>query len=288
MKKTARILSMAMLLILMASQMIFAGSLQVEQVSPADGKKDMQISNMAVKIKFSQPMISDSAVKANEGKFKITDPEGTEVPFTMVYSEEKYPNELWLIVQGELTSNTEYKVEIMPGIVSKSGDTLDSAMTTTFKSRNVKTDSLISTFMMFGMMAVMFYATNQATKKQAESQGQSTEGPKQMNPYKLAKEKGISLDEAKAIVEKEKEKDSKRQQKYEETKKQKEAALQAEVEAYQKKLEEEYEAQRHANNYQVKGAGSMAAHGHAIPKSIVKRNKAKREAAKKAAKANRK
>ncbi|MCF0150616.1 MAG: Ig-like domain-containing protein [Firmicutes bacterium] len=285
MKKTARILSMVMLLVLLASQMIFAAGLEVTEITPADGTKGMQISNMAVKIRFSEPMISDASVTENPSKFKITDAEGTEIPFQVVYSEEKYPNELWLIVEGELVSNTQYTVQIAPGVVSKSGNTLDAAVTSYFNTRNVKTDSLISTVMMVGMMGVMFYATSQATKKQQEAQGQSADGPKQMNPYKLAKEKGISLEEANAIVEKEKEKEAKRSEKYEAAKKQKEAEMAAEVEAYRKQLEEEYEAARHANNFRVKGPGSLVAHGHACPKSVVKKNKARREAAKKAEKA---
>ena len=61
--------------------------------------------------------------------------------------------------------------------------------------------------------------------------------------------------------------------------------VEAEVAAAQRRLEEEYEAARHANNYQVKGPRSIKDAGVAVPRSVVKKNKAKREAAKAAEKA---
>ena len=45
------------------------------------------------------------------------------------------------------------------------------------------------------------------------------------------------------------------------------------VKAYEIEIRAEMEAERRANNYHVKRAGSMAAKGYSIPKSVVKANK---------------
>ena len=283
MKKTARILSLILLLVMLSAQLSFASGLEVVNISPKDGEKGKQVSNMAIKVTFSENMIDPAAIADNESKFKITDPEGNEQPFQIVFSEEKYPDQLWLILEGELAQDTEYTFEIMPGIKAKSGNVLESGSKTTFRTRNTGRDSKISMLLMLAMMFVMFYASSRAAKKSAEEEN-GVES-KQYNPYKMAKEKGISVNEAKAIIAKDKEKEAKKAAKLAEQKRAKEEAMAAEVAAAQKRLEEEYEAARHANNYQVKGPRSIKAAGFKVPRSVVKKNKAKREAAKAAEKA---
>ena len=285
MKKTPKLICMIMLLVLLATGVCSAAGLQVVEVSPKDGKTGMQISNMAIKFTFSEDMVG-SSVDQNASKFRITDPEGNELPFQMVYSEEKYPDQLWLILQGELVPNTEYTCQVSSGVVSKSGNVLENGFNTTFKTRNTKIDNWISMAMMMGMMGVMFFATSKATKKAQEQQsGAPVETAKQYNPYKMAKEKGISVEEARQIIAKEKEKDARKAAKLAESKKAKDEAMAAEIEEARKRLEEEYEAARRANNYQVKGPRSIKDAGVAVPRVVVRKNRAKREAAKAAEKA---
>ncbi len=285
MKKAPRIVCMMLLIVMLMTGASFAAGLQVTDISPTDGKTGMQISNMAIKFTFSEDMVGNS-VDQNSSRFKITDPEGNEIPFQMVYSDEKYPDQLWLILEGELVANTEYTCTVSSGVVSKSGNVLENGFKTTFKTRNTKIDNWVSMGLMFGMMGFMFLATSKAAKKAQEEQGAAgAESAKQYNPYKMAKEKGISVDEARQIIAKEKERDARKAAKAAENKKARDEAMAAEVEEARRRLEEEYEAARHAANYQVKGPRSIREAGYKVPRSVVRQNRAKREARKAAEKA---
>jgi len=277
MKKTAAILSLILLLAMLFCPPVYAGDgLTITKVIPNDQEKGKQPQNMAVKVSFSEKMDNRSI---NALLFTIVDPEGHSVPFQMVYSD-KYPNELWVVLSETLKSNTVYTFTAKGGIRSAAGSSLAEDFTSTFKTRNTKTDSMISMGMMVVMMGVMFYATSRATKKQEEevaATGSPRKGDNSLNPYKLAKEKGISLEEATALVEKQKEKLARQSEKLEAEKARREEALAAEMTEVQKRIEEEMEAERRANNYRVKGAASIKARGFKVPRSVVRKNKAKRE-----------
>lgn len=285
MKRTAAILSLLLILAMVLCPMAYAAGVEVTKVIPEDGETGKQPQNMAVKVTFSEQM-DDRESNANH--FSIKDSEGKDVPFQVVYSD-KYPNELWVVLDETLQSNMEYTFTADSGLQTASGSLLGKDFTSTFKTRNTKTDSLISMVMMIGMMGFMFFASSKAAKKQAEEQAASggTAGRKQtesLNPYKIAKEKGISLEEANAYVEKQKAKMAKENERIAAEKAKRDEAMAAEMAEIQARLEAEEEAARKANNFRVKAPASMAAKGYKIPRSVVKQNKARREAAAKKAK----
>ena len=285
MKRIAAVLCIIMTLILACSSFAFADGLYVESITPADGSKGYQPQNMAIKVRFSEQM---SEAAENQDKFSITAPDGTEIPFQLVHSEKKYPNELWAVLSQDLLPDTEYTVNVKAGIVSKSGSTLENGQTTVFYTRNTKIDNYISMAFMVVFMVFMFVATSKAAKKAAEKNdpiAAEKAAIAKMNPYKMAKEKGISVEEAQAIVEKEKEKLAKKQAKAEEEARKREEAKRAEMAIIEAELAAQEEAARHAANYQVKGPRSIKDAGGTVPRSVVKKNKAKREAAEKAARA---
>ena len=106
MKKRFILLITILALVLASATTAFAGGLEVVKVSPKDGSKSSQPLNAAVKITFNDTMVGAPDIDANASRFKITDPEGKAQPFKMVYSE-KYPNELWLVLDGILEQKTE-------------------------------------------------------------------------------------------------------------------------------------------------------------------------------------
>jgi len=286
MKKIAALLGLILILAMVFCPAVSAaGGLSIVETFPEDGEGGKQPQNMAVKIVFSEEM---DGRESNQGKFSITDANGKGISFQLVHSD-KYPNELWVVLSETLESNLEYKVHIASGIQAASGASLMEASDLTFKTRNTKNDSYISLAMMAGMMVVMFAASSKAAKKQAEAQAAGGAAPvkkaENLNPYKLAKEKNISLEEAKALVEKEKAKQAKQNERIEKERAKKEEALAAEMAEVQKRLEEEEEAARKANNYRVKRAHSIKEAGFEVPKAVVKKNRKKREAAAAAAKA---
>ena len=80
MRKRLPALLAAVLIILASAANVFAAGLEIVDISPADGSKGYQPANMAVKIRFNEDMMSESAIAANQGKFSITDPAGTSLP----------------------------------------------------------------------------------------------------------------------------------------------------------------------------------------------------------------
>ena len=289
MKRRFPALLIAVLLILASASAVFADDLTIVDISPADGSKGYQPANMAVKIRFSEDMMDESAIAANQNKFSITDPDGTEQPYDIVYNADKYPDELWLVLQGDLQADTEYTVTVQPGIVSSSGSRLAEGLTTNFFTRNTKTDGLISMGLMLVLMVAMFGMTARSAKKQQEK-----EDPKaaeraledSLNPYKLAKQKGISLAEAQAIVEKEKDKLDKKKAKAEaerikreEMKAEERRKMEEELEFFGTDNTELKKELRAEGIYLVKGPKSVKEAGGRVPRSVRRHKEEKRRKA---------
>ena len=291
MKRTAIVLTLILLLTFVMAPFAYAGdSLAIVSVTPKDGESGKQPQNMAVKVKFSANMMDETAIKINEKLFSIKSADdGSIQPFTIAYNADKYPDELWLVLDKTLESDTAYVFTAKAGITSADGRALAQDFESGFRTRNVQKDSTISMVMMIAMMGLMFFTSIRAAKKAATEAAEKQKGvaaadDAKTNPYKIAKEKNISVEEAKKIVEKEKAKQAKRQAKLDAEKAKYAADYDEQVKAFEAEIRAEMEAERRANNYHVKRAGSMAAKGYAIPRSIVKANKKKREARAKAEK----
>lgn len=285
MKRKFSVLCLALAIMLMSFSTAFASGLEIVKTSPEDGKSGFQPKNMAVKFTFSENMMDEKAIEANKSKFKITDAEGKEEAFDIVYNEDKYPDELWLVLENELASNAEYKVTVEPGVLSAAGKTLDKGMEINFKTRNLSTDNKISMGLMIVMMFIMFGATSKATKKAAAEQDPKAASRERaeavnLNPYKIAKERGISLDEANAIVAKEKEKLERQKAKEEEARLRREEKRAAQMKAIEEELEEEgdYSYLREAGIYRVIGPKSVKEAGGRVPRSVRQKNEARRKA----------
>ncbi|MBR5926606.1 MAG: Ig-like domain-containing protein, partial [Firmicutes bacterium] len=198
MKKRFIVFSLILALVLAASSSVYG--LEVVGTTPKDGFTRSQPNNMAVKVKFDEQMVGAANIESNASHFKITDPEGKEQAFSMVYSE-KYPNELWLILDEALQTDTEYKVTIGSGIVSASGNATTKTTTMSFRTRNTSKDNTISTIMMIGMMGLMVVmSVLSARKKDKEEQVLTVSQAEKLNPYKIAKQKKWSLEQAQAYV----------------------------------------------------------------------------------------
>ncbi len=282
MKRTAIVLSIILILSMLFAPAAFAAGLEVTGTAPDDGETGRQPQNMAVKFRFSENMMDEAAITANKSYFSIKSADGISIGFDIVYNAEKHPDELWLVLTDTLESNTEYTCTAKAGIRSASGSTLTSDYVTTFKTRNTKTDATVSTILMFLMMGFMLFTTVRSAKKMAEDQaGKGKAAPdddKGTNPYKLAKEKNISLEKATAIVEKEKAKQAKVRAKYEEEKAKYAADYDEQVKKFEAEIRAEMEAERKANNYRVHRPASLVAAGGTVPRSVIRKNRKRREA----------
>ena len=286
MKRLTAILAAAVLIIAMSVMSVSAAGLEITKVTPKDGTTGRQPANMAIKVGFSEDMTGNESLDAaNKSKITISDPEGKTFDFTIAHSA-KYPNELWLVVNDTLDQNTEYTVKISAGITSTSGNQTSEALTTTFKTRNVSTDSTISMVMMVVMIGLMMFMSQKEMKKtMTETDANyALAQAKKLNPYKIAKQKNISLEEAQAYCDKERAKAQKAVDKMNAERAKAEAAKQAELEAAQARIEAELESARKASMFHVKGPKSVKAAGGTIPKSVRDRKKQKEAAAKAAEK----
>ena len=262
-------------LVFAATTTVFAGGLEITKITPKDGSKNSQPVNAAIKVTFNDTMYGVEP-KQNQGKFKITDPEGKEQAFTLVTTE-KYPDQLWLVLDGALEIKTEYTLTASADILSANGNRTTQEVVSKFATRNTGTDSIISTGMMMVMIAVMVIMTSRATKKaQEEAQVLTVAQAEKLNPYKIAKQKKISLEEAEKYIAKEKEKARKAEERILEERRKKEAIL-AEERA---KIEAEVDAEERRNGwFKVGSRRGHVARGIAVPYSIKKQLAAKRKAA---------
>ena len=285
MKKFAALLAVFVIVLACAGS-VFASGLTITNISPKDGATGRQPSNMAIKVRFSENMNgSEELDVANKAKITITDPEGNVLDFVIAHHD-RYQNELWLVITSELQSTTSYTVTINSGIVSPAGNATSESRTVTFTTRNLKTDQTISMILMFAMFGAMFFFGQRETKKQmaANDVNYALAEAKKLNPYKIAKQKGISLEEAQAYCDKERAKAQKAVDKANAERAKAEAARQAELDAAQARIEAELAAAHDASVYKVKGPASVKAAGGAIPRSVRNRSKAKEEAARAAEK----
>lgn len=282
MKRKAAITAVILVLAMLMAQFAFAeGGLQIVKTVPSAGEEGKQVTNMAVKIIFNEDVSSTANDSVNAKLITITDPEGKKQSFEITHHP-KSPNEIWCILTGDLVANTEYTVKVASGIKATSGNTLDKDFSFTFKTRNTKIDNTISIVMTIGMMVIMMLATSRAQNKDQEektAKGKGTAAPEklaQSDPYRLAKEKGISVDEAKAQIAKEKEKLDKKNASGERARAkyvQAQAEREAEIERRLKEIHD-------ASVYKVKGKGSLVAHGGTLPKAVLKKQAKRRKARK--------
>jgi len=269
-KRAAAILALMMGMMIAASSLIYADGLELTNITPKDGEAGKQITNMAIKMTFNEKMATEENVKANSNCFTVETVDGKVLDFYAVYDEKKYPNDIWLIMEEDLESDTEYVVIISGDLKSVDGHTLGKEIKSSFQTRNTKTDNNISMLLTFGMMGLMFYTTSKVAKKAQEQQEKEEGVEVELNPYKIAKEKGISVQEAVSYVEKEKAKAEKAAKK---------KAAKAEK-AAAREVEEEWEDEEETdvNTYRVKKPHSIKEAGAPIPRSVIRRNKAKKEA----------
>ncbi|MBO4819759.1 MAG: Ig-like domain-containing protein [Firmicutes bacterium] len=259
-----------------------SGTLQIVKTVPDNGEEGKQVTNMAVKIVFDEDVSASANDAANANCITIKDPDGKSYPFTIAHHP-KSPNEIWCILEGDLVADTEYTVTVSAGVKATSGNTLSSPYTFTFKTRNTKTDTTISMVLTFAMMGIMIFATTRAQNKKREEDTAKGKGAAalekqtQTDPYRLAKERGISVEEAQAVIAKEKEKIDKKnasgvkaREKYEADK----AAKEAEIERRLKEIHD-------ASVYKVKAKGSLVEHGGTLPKAVLKKQAARRKSKKK-------
>ena len=213
MKRFSIIAATTLLMMLLSTAVCFAEALVVVKSHPKDGGTGVQPVNCAVKIYFNQDVSSEINIAANEECFKITDPDGKVYPVT-VYHDTK-DNTMVLVVLNELLSDdTEYRLVISGDFRASSGVVLENDTSITFRTMNQGTNTTISMAMMAVMFVGIIFFSSKQMKRQAEKDAEAKEKNPRVNPYKVSKKTGKSVEEVIKKTEKDKQKKAAEDAKY--------------------------------------------------------------------------
>ncbi len=207
MKRLGALISLILLLALFTTSFAAAATFAVENSSPKDGQTGMAVDNMGVKVEFTQSVYSKENQAANKEMCKLVDPKGKEIPILVVFNPKAHSEMLVLadttngaVIEGA----TEYTLTINPGFVATDGTELGKEYKVTFETLNPSTSMTVSMVMMGAMVVGMVFFTSRTAKKEADKSKEKKE--EVVNPYKVAKETGKSVEEIVAQEQKKKEK----------------------------------------------------------------------------------
>lgn len=213
MKRIASIVMTAMLLVILSVSSVFAATgFELVESSPAAGYEKVQAQNVMVKLYFSEEISAEATQKANEDAFSIKDAKGKDVKFTVYYNDKDATN-VNLMIEDTLGEDAEYKVAIADTMVNDAGEALGKKEVVDFKTTKPNNTGYV--ILMTAMIVVMVFMTMRDQKKAMteEEAAKKAAAAVQTNPYKLAKEKNISVEEAQKIIAKEKAKADKKVEK---------------------------------------------------------------------------
>lgn len=249
MKKIGLILSLSMCIVFMASVFSFADTLQIEKTYPKDGATGFQPVNMGVTLYFNEEVSSEENQEANNQCFKIINKETKKAQDIMVLYHPDEVGKVMVLLKNDLDPNTEYVFSVSDEFTADNGDTLGEGMTINFKTRDVSKDSTVNMLLMVVMFGGIMVFSVRSAKKQQEKEAQKRSATEKVNPYKVAKETGKSVEEIVEKDQKQKAKEAAKQEK------------KARKEAAEKEEDEEANEPRDINTYHVKVRRPISAGG---------------------------
>ncbi|MDR2156558.1 MAG: Ig-like domain-containing protein [Clostridiales Family XIII bacterium] len=241
-----------------------------ESYPPNDGK-NMPVQNVGIKLFFDGNVAAEAVRKNNSDCFKLTDSKGKTVKTEAYYGSKR--NDYILVTavpkSGSLESDSKYTLTISDELRSADARTLVGEETITFTTVDTTGNTQVYMLLMFVMVAGMIAMTFISNRRKAKAQAEAVMREGKVNPYKLAKDKGITLQQALALIEKEKEKKAKR--------------LSGTSEDGKQKPESESEPEK-PHTKRVKGAKPISAGGSAYKtgRKALAEQRAKEAAAKRA------
>jgi len=204
MKRAGVVLSLSILIALMSFSTCFAAGLELIDSYPQNGSNDSTLENVVVKLYFNEDVSAEAVQEDNKSAFEFTNEEGAVLPLRILYP--KNNDEIWVLVNQSLESDTKYKLVISGALKVPNGDTLGEDRTVEFSTRNISADTTVNMVLMGIMMVGMIIFTSISTKRALKKEEEKKTEEKKVNPYKVAKETGKSVEAIVAKTEKEKEK----------------------------------------------------------------------------------
>ena len=177
----------------------FADSLEIVDSYPRDGGTGLQPVNCAVKLYFNQDVSGEKYMTANSTCFRITGPDKKALPITVLH-DSKDTSMVLVVLKDTLAEDTEYKLTISGDFTATSGDMLEKNKTITFRTRSTKNDGKVSMVMMGVMFVGIIIFSSRQMKRQTQKDAEAKEKNAKVNPYKVSKKTGKSVED---IVKKE-------------------------------------------------------------------------------------
>ncbi len=244
MKRIGAIICVMMMAITMLAPACFAanennaatskGSLVLERTSPEDGSDGVAVDNFSLKLYFNKDVqpTSDKIRKENAKMFVLKNHKGKKIPVRVYYSDKE--KGLMLVAADvigkknknvKIESDEQYTLTIKSGMRATDGTTMGQDKTVKLKTLNQSGSIAVYAVLMIAMMGGMVFFTMRSNKRAEEKEKEERQFKEGVNPYKVAKKKGKSVEE---IVAQENKKKQKKQEALD-RKKEAEAALEAEI-----------------------------------------------------------
>ncbi len=212
MKRFAGIVMSAMLLTALFAVPANAASFELTDSNPESGYEKVEVRNVMIKLFFNEAVSAKDTQATNKDKITLKDSDGKDVDFEIIY-DSKDSQKICLLTENDLVQEEKYTVTVDGSLVSDEGNQLGENAVVDFSTK--KSDTGLGYMgLMFLMIIVMMVMTFRDQKKAKEDgTAQNIAASINTNPYKLAKEKNISVEEAVKLINAEKEKARKKAEK---------------------------------------------------------------------------
>jgi methionine-rich copper-binding protein CopC len=208
MKKALKLLLlslvMTMVLSVTAVPVFAAGTnLSLTESHPEDNDTHMQVDNASIKLRFDGDVTAEGVQSVNKDCFILSTGKKDKKVDTDVFFNEK---EKYILVSvtskvGSLKPDTDYKLTISGELVSADKKLLGEDVVLKFKTVDTAGNTKIYMLLMGVMIVAMILMNMFSARRKAKAAADAGEEVK-VNPYKYAKEKGISVQEAMDRIEK--------------------------------------------------------------------------------------
>lgn len=212
MKTFSRVVAIALLIVMATCSLAFAGTLELVDTYPEKDSHNAAIDNFGVKLYFNENIYgADMDMSVNEKAIVMHDEDGKEVPTIVMYSPKEKNMILVLAKQNtkgekgeqvKIAQDMKYTVKISKDLQAANGDKLKKAEAVSFKTMNQSRSTMISMAMMGIMFAGIFIVSSRNMKKDLKKKIQE----ETVNPYKVARETGKTVEEVVAADQKAKQK----------------------------------------------------------------------------------
>ncbi|MDR0357483.1 MAG: hypothetical protein LBH63_03850, partial [Clostridiales Family XIII bacterium] len=179
---------------------------------PQNEGKHMPVQNVGIKLFFDGNVTAEGVRNNNSKCFKLTDSAGKKIKTEAYYGtkREDYILVTALPDDGSLQPDSEYALTISEALSSSDSRVLGESKVIRFTTVDTTGNTQVYMILMGVMVAGMIAMTMISNRRKARAEAEAVMKEGKVNPYKLAKDKGITLQQALAIIEKDKEKRAKR------------------------------------------------------------------------------